>query len=157
MVEPAAAAALRPGAPVPADAAPVAEGLYLDHIRLAGGPYSPDTRLQVDWVWVAQADHPGPIAPEVVVRSAAGAIVATSERAQLDSAAGPVAPLSRLRAGERVRDHLELPLRSIREPGAYSVELRIAPDGPRTPLGEIEVAIDPSRYRRPELPQGRSA
>jgi 4-amino-4-deoxy-L-arabinose transferase-like glycosyltransferase len=151
-VDPVPTSALDPKAPLDASAVSVGHGLYAQMIQLSPGPYTPDSRLAASFVWVARAAPGVPVVPELAIRSLSGDIVASAKRA-VDQ---QPYPLSRLRAGERVRERLEVALRAITQPGTYTVVLRTGPADPWTALGTIDVAVDPARYVPPVLGEERS-
>lgn len=151
-VDPVPTSALDPKAPVDATAVSVGRGLYAQSIQLSPGPYTPDSRLAASFVWAARSDQAEPVVPEIAVRSASGQIVSSAARTEDQQ---PY-PLDHLRAGERVRERLEVALRAITAPGTYTVVLRIGPTEPWATLGTIDVAVDSARYQEPTLEQHRS-
>jgi hypothetical protein len=151
-VEPAPTSALDPDASPDPSAVSMSPGLFVQDVRLSPGPYTPDSRLVASFDWAGRAGPAAPIVPEIAARSADGQVVASASRPRDEQ---PY-PLDRLRAGERVRERLTLPLRGIKDPGVYTVVLRTGPAAPWTAIGSIEVAVDPARYRPPKLVRERS-
>lgn len=145
-VEPATAEMLRPERP--ADAIAVRDHLFVSAVALAGSPYTPDSRLIADVTWVATVTPAGPVEPVLEVVDEDGRVVAADAK----PADRQVYHLSRLRPGERVRGRFEAPLRDIERAGTYRVQLRAGPDEAAVGLGTIEVAVDASRYVRPDVP-----
>ncbi|HLZ08525.1 MAG TPA: hypothetical protein VKT80_08060, partial [Chloroflexota bacterium] len=151
-VEPVDSAMLDRSAPLASDAIPLQPGLYAEQLELAGGPYSQYSHLAANFVWASQADQSGPIIPELGLRDPAGQIVTSAPRPEIDQPT----PLGHLRAGERVREHLDLSLRSVAASATYVVVLRTSPDRPWAALGSIEVTVEPTRARTVPMTQTRS-
>lgn len=127
-------------------------GIFAQGIALQVTPSPQYSRLVATFDWASQADQTGPVIPEIAVRSASGQIIATARRSEADQ---PY-PLRRLRAGERMRERLVLPLRAVTLSGVYRVVLRTAADRPWTDLGSIRITVDPNRARVLPLAQARS-
>jgi hypothetical protein len=150
---------VEPAAVLPADPAPanpadpdLGDGLSVDGLKLAGGPYTPQATLSASFDWLSAVAQSNTILPEIALLSASGQIITSARREEADQ---PYR-LSRLRAGERVRERLELPLRAIIAGGTYTIALRVAPDRPWVKVGSVDVAVDPSRYQRPSWAIERS-
>src|SRR5207248_9357254 len=112
--EPARASALDPTAPLAASALSIGHGLYVELLKLSSGPFTPDADVVASFDWSARAAQKAPMAPEIAVRSPVGQIVGLTRRT--DNA--QLYRLDPLRAGERVRERLVVPLRAITDPGA---------------------------------------
>jgi hypothetical protein len=151
-VEPSEAAALSPTAPPDPSAVALGSGLYAEGVALSGAPYTQLAHLVASFDWASQANQTGPIVPELALQSAAGQIVASAARPEADQ---PY-PLRQLRAGERVRERLDLSLHTVPASGTYRVVLRTAPARPWAVLGAISVSVDPALARSVPLAQTRS-
>jgi hypothetical protein len=150
---------VQPAVSRPSSAAPVnpadpgvGSGLFVDGLKLAGGPYTSGATLGASFDWVSTVAQSSAIIPEIALRSAAGQVVASARREEAEQ---PYR-LSQLRAGERVREHLDLPLRAVTSGGTYAVVLRLAADRPWVQVGSVDVAVDPTRYQRPPAASERS-
>ncbi len=138
--------------PLDISAVPVSPSLFVQRVQLTGGPYSPDSTLVAAFTWAAQGAHSGPVVPELAVRSPLGQIAASVKR---DVADQPYR-LDQLRAGERIRERLDLPLRGVDQAGTYDVVLRTGADRAWASLGKVTIAVDPTRYVRPPMVEPRS-
>jgi hypothetical protein len=131
-------ATLEHPSPLDPGALPVADGLFIQQVQLTGQPYSQHSHLIASFVWASQAKQNGPIVPELALQDGFGQIVASIRR----EAADQPYPLRQLRAGERVRERLDLPLRTVSTSGDYRIVLRAGADRPWTLLGTATVAVD---------------
>jgi hypothetical protein len=137
-VLPADPATLDPAAPLDPSAIRLTDSLFVEQFQLAGQPYSQHAHLVASFVWASRAEQRAPIVPELGLQNASGQIVASIRREEADQPD----PLQRLRAGERVRERLDLPLRTVSASGNYRVVLRVGADRPWTALGTAAVAVD---------------